>query len=533
MIAGNKKKNKKGFMFAFVTIFLISIFVFVLYIATSNVMHAQQRAAAERTEAIVLNLFTKSLTEEYFNSFVKVAATDSLRAMLLYVNKTETALEDPEGFYREIIMNGTVPTYYSVTAVTKDFAMILIARNDSEEVTIAEIDSGSSPSTESFGNEITIAQRIAAPESIGTVENLKNVQLTIINNSATSSDLYLAVYNSSQILVGMDHLMFHEGQENYTFTIGGNLQLTTDDYYDLVLAAPFTNSNTDYSVAVSPSKAFTCSLSDSQCNMATWEILDPSETTGDEKNVPIDFYLDEAIVGEGFFRALENSFEEFGKEELNINTSITVTNITIEEKSPWTITVNASFVVNTNKVTVSFSDVASSGEAEITIIGLYDPYSILRIDLLSEEGRYHQIQMQNVSDDFSEADMYRHLAEHTFVFQEDAPSFLERFKGEDADGSNCCGIQAIYLDSDISSSIDEDDKGYSYVDYMFQESTQCDADGVTDPLYAINPSAYSTEFNAIGVSSTAPLLDYASVEFYHLDDNDLYIQATCPTASES
>ena len=109
--------TKRGFMFAFVTIFLISIFVLILSVATSSIMQAKQQAAAERTESVVVNLFTKSLTEEYFTTFVKVAGATGLRAMTQYINVSHTALDDPESFYKEVMVNGTVPTYYDITNI--------------------------------------------------------------------------------------------------------------------------------------------------------------------------------------------------------------------------------------------------------------------------------------------------------------------------------------------------------------------------------------------------------------------------------
>ncbi len=220
------------------------------------------------------------------------------------------------------------------------------------------------------------------------------------------------------------------------------------------------------------------------------------------------------------------------KEQFDIVRSVTLyMNVTVDEDSPWTIDVNASFVVSTSKTTVSFSDIQSSADAEISILGIEDPYSIIRTDLLSESGRYYKIVEQNVSDDFSEDDMYLHIAEHTFVFNENAPSFLERFKGEDADSSSCCGIQAIYVDDDISGDVASEDRGYSFVDYMFQESSQCSSDDPTvNPLYYPDSSGV---LSGVSSASTPPWFDYASIEFYHLDNMSSVTVSSinCPTAS--
>ncbi|MFA6888148.1 MAG: hypothetical protein WC254_01490, partial [Candidatus Woesearchaeota archaeon] len=131
----------------------------------------------------------------------------------------------------------------------------------------------------------------------------------------------------------------------------------------------------------------------------------------------------------------------------------------------------------------------------------------------------------NVSEDFDEEDMYRHLSEQTFVFNEEAPSFLGRFAGIDAVSSNCCGIQTVYLPEHVSS-VDEYD--YSYVDYMFRISNQCQADG-SNPIYYI-VSATGALSDLTG--SDSPLFDYSSIEFYHLDEmSDVTVGlASCPTS---
>ncbi len=515
---------KKGFMFTFVSIFLISIFAFVLYAASSHVMMDKQNAAAERTEAVVVNMFTKSLSDDVLTPIVKVAGANSLRAMVSYVNGTETALTDPEGFYREVMMNGTVSGTYDVTSLSDDFAMTLTAWNDTEFITIAETSSSTSP--ESFGDTLAVVQRVSLPSSYEVLESLHSMTVTLENtSSATSNVLYAAIYNATGALVALD-IQYFGSDGSYTFTFGGELPLTQDIYYDVVIAAPFTESDSDYSIAMA--SEFSCASSDFDCSAESWG-WDITETTGTE-NIPIDFYLDSPLVGEGFFLGLLNSFKALAEEQLAIDADINVTSIVIEETGPWEIDVNTTFAISTSKTTVSFSGITGEGFATIPIEGLYDPYSILRTDLLSDDGRYFPIVVQNVSDDFSEDDMYQHIVEHTFVFNEDAPSFLERFKGEDADGSSCCGIQAIYLDDHISGDVDEDDKGYSYVDYMFQESGQCSSDDTSiNPLYY--PSSSSGALS--GVSLNPSWFDYSSIEFYHMDEmSGITVSAvSCPTPS--
>lgn len=516
--------SKKGFMFTFVSIFLISIFAFVLYATSSHVMMDKQNAAAERTEAVVVNMFTKSLTDDVLTTIVKVAGANSLRAMVSYVNTTEIAIDDPEAFYREVMMNGTVSGTYDTAALADDFAMTLTAWNNTEFITIAQT---TSVSSQLFGDSFAVAQRVSLPSSYEELESLHSMTVSIQNtSSATSNVLYAVVYNATGSLVALDMQYFEENGA-YTFTFDGQLPLTQETYYDIILAAPFTHSDSDYNIATASDFDYVCASSDFSCTGISLDITGTGSETG---NIPIDFYLDVPLMGKGFFLGLLNSFEALAEEQLAIDAEINVTSIVIEETGPWEIDVNTTFAISTSKTTVSFSDINGEGFATIPIEGLYDPYSILRTDLLSYDERYFQIISQNVSDDFNEDDMYQHIIYHTFVFNEDAPSFLERFKGEDADGSSCCGIQAIYLDGDISVDIDAEDKGYSYVDYLFQESGQCSSiDPNVNPLYYPIPSGGALS----SVSLNPSWFDYATIEFYHLDEmGGISIgSVSCPTPS--
>ncbi len=514
-------------MFTFVSIFLISIFAFVLYAASSHVMMDKQNAAAERTEAIVVNMFTKSLSDDVLTTIVKVAGANGLRAMVSYVDATGNSIDDPEAFYREVMMNGTVSGTYDPVPLSKDFMMTLTAWNDTEFITLAEITSGS---PQSFGDTFAVAQRVSLPSAYDALESLHSMTVTIEDVSATSNVLYAAVYNATGTLVAMDIQYFETGTESYTFTFGGELPLTQETYYDVVIAAPFTDTESDYTIEIAPNPAFECA--DLQCTVASWT-LSMTGTGSETGNIPIDFYLDTPLVGEGFFLGLLNSFEALAEEHLAIDAEINVTSIIIDETGPWEIDVNTTFSISTSKTTVSFSGITGEGFATIPIEGLYDPQSIIL-----GYGEF-QIVSQNVSDEFDSLDFYNHLYYHTYVFSEDAPSFLNRFAGEDADGSNCCGIQSVLLQDHVSAAgySDDSERGYSYVDYMFRDSSECSTDA-TSPnyLYYVSYSGSDLDYTTLGVSSSYPLFDYASIEFYHLDEmSDMSVgTATCPNeGSES
>lgn len=499
-------------MFTLVTIFLISIFVFILYSRSSTVMMEQQKGTAERTEAIVVNLFTQTLTDEYLTSIAKVASANAIRAMLLYINETRTSLTDPEAFYKDIVVNGSIEGAYIISSASDEIAMNIEILNSTQIIVYESTPDG----VLYFGDTTTAVQPIHAEASL---EDIQYITVNITNETASSGDLYLILYNDSEdgAVLMLDHQIVSiagGSTEEVRFNIDGHNPLSPDTLYYVMLAAPFAGAADAYSVNATSSNPL------AEDSSQIWVI----DETGTANQVPIDFYLSYPVIGKGFLRALMGSFESLGKEKLNIDTFINLTALTIDEDI-WEIGINATFLVSTEKTTVSFSDIYSEGIGEISIIGMYDPLSILQNNILTEERQFLQISSQNVSDDFSEADMYTHLSEKTFVFNENAPSFLGRFAGTDAEASSCCGIQTVYLDSDFTSAVVDEDKWYSYVDYKFQNSAQCTSAG-ENPLYYLNPSL--TELSAI-VTGQSPLLAYEDIEFYHMED--IAGAASCPASS--
>ncbi len=518
---GIMRRNKKGFMFTLIAIFLISIFVFVLYAQSSRVMIEKEMHTAERTEALVVNAFIERFTDSYMDQFVAVASTSALRAMTAYVATDALdavgGIKNPEEFYREIIMNGTIDSTYDGTVLARDFAMILTAQNGSEDILITKTAVGG---TAPFGNTTTLVQRVASPIAYGALEQLWSITLVIINKSATSDALYLVIYNETGDVIGVDYQKYNN-KEQHTFTLPGALPFTPNTYYDLMLAAPFTSSTSDYEVAISSSSnAFDCKAF--SCNLAAWDLSGISTTL----QIPLDFLLDAPVIGEGFLRNLFASFVRFGKESLQIDSKITVTAIDVDEKDAWTIGVLANVSVSTFRDTVSFQNVEGLGEAYLSILGMSDPYN-----MLMELDKEIAIIAQNVTEDFTADDLYTHLSEQTFVFNEHAPSFLQRFAGVNAESSSCCGIQTILTTDDLSAYPDE---GYSYVDHKFMTATECSSD-VTNPypLYVISNAPSSWEGQYYG--SSGPYYEWEDIEFYHMDEmTELTItKATCPNEGSS
>jgi hypothetical protein len=160
---------------------------------------------------------------------------------------------------------------------------------------------------------------------------------------------------------------------------------------------------------------------------------------------------------------------------------------------------------------VSFSDIYSEGIGSVSIIGMYDPLSMLNYNngILVEDRQYLRITAQNVSENFEEEDMFDHLSDSTFVFNENAPSYLQRFAGS-AESSSCCGIQTVYLPGDLATS----DIETSFVDHKFG-SVDCTE---TNPVYYIT----SARDDLGGYSGgNSPYFELSDIEFYHLNEENM------------
>jgi hypothetical protein len=514
-MAIEKRWGRKGFMFTLVAIFLIAIFVFVLYTSSSHVFIAKEQLTAERTEGIVMNMYTESFRDHHLDTFIKVAGRNALHGMVDYVDAAEIEdgeISDPEDFARRVFMNGTVEASYDMTSESADFDMTLLARNGSD--IIKEETMTGSGSTLSFGSDVAYAQYVIG-DNDDPLDSLHGISLTITNSSgnADSDDLYIVVYNESYAFVALDHQNFVDEDGDYeaivNFTFGADLPFDGDHGYYILLAAPFVS---DYYYDVDY---------DSGSALEQWDIMD--DTSGTFAHVPLDFYLGGPRIKEGFLLGLVNGYARFGWDTMNIYSAIDITDVTVEGKDPWHVKANATVLFSAEKTTVSYTDLSLSAEEDISILGLVDPYNLMLDWNLEVE-----IANQSLLGSFDEDNLYKHINEHTFIFNENATSYLERFSGSSASKSTCCGIQTILTYDDISGTYpDEEDRDYSYIDHKFRDSSECDV--TLAPLYYLTYSGSGSLGDVL--SSQTPLFDYASITFYHIDDmSDVNVAvASCPS----
>jgi hypothetical protein len=513
--------SKKGFMFTLVAIFLISIFVFVLYASTSRVFIAKETLEAERTEAVMMNAYIDSFTDRYMDTFVHIAGRNALKGMVSYVEVLGpgVGIDSPDEFMAQVFANGTIQASYDITSTSSGLDMILLARNGTDSIAVETMEM--TGATASFGGETVLAQHVVGEEG-NPLDSLDRIYFVLENTDdpPDSDDIYVLVYDDSYALRAIDHQHFEDEDGDFSqmmnFTFGANLPFDADHGYYIVLAAPF-EIGTTYRVNVASSGD----------PMEEWTVL--TEETGTIAQIPLDFYLTEAVISENSLLGLVNNFATFGTDSMNVQTAVNITEVFVQENSPWTIKANATVLLSSTKTTVTFTDVVATGEADVRIVGLSDPFNLLMPWSISIE-----ISNTTVDEDFGTFEFYYHVRDQTFVFNENGPSFLERFRGAEADSSSCCGIQTMLNYDDVITAFpDDEDRGYSYVDYKFARASECNIDD-SRYVYAISsdPTVPGSWDDPLWGSS-GPYYQWEDVEFYHADDSvEITFVATCPASTE-
>jgi len=149
---------------------------------------------------------------------------------------------------------------------------------------------------------------------------------------------------------------------------------------------------------------------------------------------------------------------------LNINSEFTVNSVQISQLRPFFVELNLDISFSIDSETVSWNISEFIVNAELNIQGFDDPYYVTDGDYINK------INKTNVeSNEWNTAKVLDHIAYGTYRFNEEAPSFLQRFTSPSL-SSGCCGIESIVDSTKVSSS----QKDVSYADYIFwKTSSDC------------------------------------------------------------
>ena len=181
-------------------------------------------------------------------------------------------------------------------------------------------------------------------------------------------------------------------------------------------------------------------------------------------NVPIDSITGKKIMENNTLSNWTNRIINTSRDTLNVNTTITINNVSISQTKPWLLESRASinFTIKSNVAEWKKSAIVTT---TISIEGLYDPAY-----LVNTNGLYAN-QIKKSSVEFNQWNLTRvreHLRNGTYVHWEssDAPSFLMR-SVNDTTNSSCCGIESLANPNKLVPS----DQIDSYADYLLWNHT--------------------------------------------------------------
>lgn len=186
--------------------------------------------------------------------------------------------------------------------------------------------------------------------------------------------------------------------------------------------------------------------------------------TGKVNGVAIDSITGKNIMNDNTLTDWDNRIIEAARDTLNVNTTITIVNVSIFQTKPWDI--DSSMLVNfTVKSNVAEWQKTALITTTMSIEGLHDPYYLINTN------KAYTNQIKKSSIEFNQWDIAKvreHLRNGTYVHWQDsdAASFLMRFTNT-INKSSCCGIESLVNPNKISPS----DQRESYADYLFWNHT--------------------------------------------------------------
>ncbi|MBI2660197.1 hypothetical protein HYX07_03485 [Candidatus Woesearchaeota archaeon] len=183
-------------------------------------------------------------------------------------------------------------------------------------------------------------------------------------------------------------------------------------------------------------------------------------TTGNINGVAIDSITGKKIMENNTLTDWSNKIIEVSKDTLNVNTTITIINVSASQSKPWNIDsrLSLNFTVHSNVAEWKKNAIITTTTG---IEGLHDPYYLVNTNKLYT----NQIKKSTVEfNQWNIAKAREHLRNGTYIHWEnsDAPSFLMRFTNT-ITNSSCCGIESLANPNKIVPS----DQKESYADYLF------------------------------------------------------------------
>lgn len=191
-----------------------------------------------------------------------------------------------------------------------------------------------------------------------------------------------------------------------------------------------------------------------------------SDPIGSDNHVPIDKITGKKIMFNNTLLNWSKRINQTAKDTLNIDTNITIINVTVNQSEPWSVDSYLTFnsTVKSGDIPVEWKRRNVVIKATVSIEGFHDPYYFVNTN-----GAYiAQINKSNVQfDQWDISKVREHLrfGNYTHFENSDAPTFLMRLTNDfsDKEQKKCCGIESLVNPNKITPADQEE----SYVDYLF------------------------------------------------------------------
>ncbi|MBI2542519.1 hypothetical protein HYV80_07485 [Candidatus Woesearchaeota archaeon] len=183
--------------------------------------------------------------------------------------------------------------------------------------------------------------------------------------------------------------------------------------------------------------------------------------TGKINGTPIDSVTGKQIMGNDTISGWNERIASTAKDTLNVDTEITVLNVSAFQSKPWEIgsRMSVNFTVRSNVAEWNKIDTIA---VSVSLEGMHDPYY-----LANTNGEYtNQVKKSTIgiTEEWNITKVREHLRNGTYIHLDNsnAPSFLMRLTNT-ISNSSCCGIESLVNPNRISPS----DQAESYADYSF------------------------------------------------------------------
>ncbi len=182
---------------------------------------------------------------------------------------------------------------------------------------------------------------------------------------------------------------------------------------------------------------------------------------GTINKVLIDSITNKKIMENSTLINWSNRIIQVAQDTLNVNTTITINNVSVSQTKPWNVDAILSIDISVKSNVAEWHKKNVTVAATLSIEGLHDPYYLVNTN------REYTNQIKRSSVEFNKWNITfvrEHLRNGTYVHWENskAPTFLMRFTNT-ITNSSCCGIESLVDPNRISSP----DRIESYVDYLF------------------------------------------------------------------